>query len=314
MCLRDPRKAFEAKLLELGKDNEAIVAIYCDSASGGGLGAFFQAYPNRSVEVGISEQTAVGISAAMARQGFIPVVVAIDPFLTMRAYEQIRDDVGYMHTNVKLVASGGGLAYSTLGSTHMALEDVALMRTVPNLVVLCPGDADEVEFCLEEAIKIDGPVFIRMPRQAKEPPAKRTQRKMELGRGEVLVDGGVAAALFTYGPSTAEAVEAAEILQEQGVSMSVINFTTLKPLDEELIRHYASSAKKVFVLEEHAPNGGLGSAVADVLARSGISVPLKVFCVPEGAKQTGPYEALLNYYGISGSAVARRVMSVLSGD
>ena len=137
---------------------------------------------------------------------------------------------------------------------------------------------------------------------------------MELGRGEVLVDGGVAAALFTYGPSTAEAVEAAEILREQGVSMSVINFTTLKPLDEELIRHYASSAKKVFVLEEHAPNGGLGSAVADVLARSGISVPLKVFCVPEGAKQTGPYEALLNYYGISGSAVARRVMSVLSGD
>lgn len=103
MCLRDPRKAFEAKLLELGKDNEAIVAISCDSASGGGLGAFFQAYPNRSVEVGISEQTAVGISAAMARQGFIPVVVAIDPFLTMRAYEQIRDDVGYMHTNVKLV-------------------------------------------------------------------------------------------------------------------------------------------------------------------------------------------------------------------
>lgn len=183
MCLRDPRKAFEAKLLELGKDNEAIVAISCDSASGGGLGAFFQAYPNRSVEVGISEQTAVGISAAMARQGFIPVVVAIDPFLTMRAYEQIRDDVGYMHTNVKLVASGGGLAYSTLGSTHMALEDVALMRTVPNLVVLCPGDADEVEFCLEEAIKIDGPVFIRMPRQAKEPPAKRTQRKLELGRG-----------------------------------------------------------------------------------------------------------------------------------
>ena len=165
------------------KDNEAIVAISCDSASGGGLGAFSRPIPIGAWRSASANRPLWESARRWRVRALFQWSSPSTPFLTMRAYEQIRDDVGYMHTNVKLVTSGGGLAYSTLGSTHMALEDVALMRTVPNLVVLCPGDADEVEFCLEEAIKIDGPVFIRMPRQAKEPPAKRTQRKMELGRG-----------------------------------------------------------------------------------------------------------------------------------
>ena len=224
------REAYGKALVDLGTQNDKVVVLDADLAGATMTKYFKAAHPDRFYDCGIAEANMMNIAAGLSTMGLIPYCSTFAMFGAGRAYEQIRDDVGYMHTNVKLVASGGGLAYSTLGSTHMALEDVALMRTVPNLVVLCPGDADEVEFCLEEAIKIDGPVFIRMPRQAKEPPAKRTQRKLELGRGEVLADGGVAAALFTYGPSTAEAVEAAEILREQGVSMSVINFTTLKPL------------------------------------------------------------------------------------
>ena len=176
----DPRKAFEVKLVELAKENKNIVALSCDSAAGGGLGSFFKEFPERSVEIGISEQNAVSIAAAMSKQGLIPVLVIINPFLTMRAYEQVRDDLGYMNTNVKIVGSGGGLAYSTLGSTHIAVEDVALMRTVPHLTILSPGDADEVEAMLEQAIAIDGPVYIRMPRQARELPLPTPKKEQNV--------------------------------------------------------------------------------------------------------------------------------------
>lgn len=308
--MRDPRKAFESKLVALGEKNQRIFAVSCDSASGGGLSAFFHQFPTRSVEVGISEQNGVGICAALSRQGLIPVLVVINPFLTMRAYEQIRDDLGYMHCNVKIVGSGGGLAYSTLGSTHIAVEDVALMRTVPNLTILAPGDADEVEFALEEAVRIDGPVYIRMPRQARAAPKPAAERTLLLGRGEVLSDGGPA--LFTYGPSVEQAMLARQCLLDRGIEISVVNFTTLKPLDEACVLKYALRSRIVFTLEEHAPVGGLGSAVADILAQSGAGVPLIKLAVPEGAKQTGPYLELVESYGLSGEAVAKRIEETLA--
>jgi transketolase len=308
--MRDPRKAFESKLVELGKANERIYAISCDSASGGGLGAFFKEYPARSVEVGISEQTGVGVAAGLSRQGLIPVLVAINPFLTMRAYEQVRDDLGYMNCNVKIVGSGGGLAYSTLGSTHIALEDVALMSTIPHMTVLAPGDADEVEFALEEALRIEGPVYIRMPRQARQEPLPRERRTMEIGKGEVLSEGNVA--LFTYGPSVEQAMKAQAILKEEGIELSVVNFTTVKPLDTKSVLKFATDSPVVFTLEEHSLFGGLGTAVADVLAAQGAGVPLVKLGVPEGSKQTGPYDELVDYYGLSGQAVARKIKETLA--
>lgn len=214
--MRDPRKTFGQKLIELAEKNKKIFAISCDSASGGGLSDFFNRFPDRSVEVGISEQNAVGIAAAMSKEGLIPVLVAINPFLTMRAYEQVRDDLGYMNNNVKIVGSGGGLAYSTLGSTHIAVEDIALMRTIPHLAILAPGDAGEVEFALEQALAIEGPVYIRMPRQPREEPAPLFQRNLQLGKGEVLSVGDDAV-LFTYGPSATEALTAATLLKGKGI-------------------------------------------------------------------------------------------------
>ncbi|NCB63259.1 MAG: transketolase [Clostridia bacterium] len=307
--MRDPRKVFEDTLTALGAKNEKIVAVSCDSCSGGGLSAFFKAYPKRSVEVGISEQNAVSLCAAMSKQGFIPVLVVIDPFLTMRAYEQVRDDLGYSHTNVKIVASGGGLAYSTLGSTHMAVEDVAVMRTIPNLTIFCPGDADEVEFYLEQALAIDGPVFLRMPRQARPAPLALEMRNMAPYKTELLTRGNGDAVLFTYGPSVDEAMKAVDLLKEKGIGLTVVNCTTVKPLDEAAILAYTKGAKAAYVLEEHAPTGGLGSAVAEILAHYGVGVPLHVFAVPEGAKMTGPYDELLDYHGLSGSMVAERILA-----
>lgn len=312
--MRDPRKTFEDTLTALGAQNKKIVAVSCDSCSGGGLASFFKAYPERSVEVGISEQNAVSICAAMARQNLIPVLVVIDPFVTMRAYEQVRDDLGYSHANVKIVGSGGGLAYSTLGSTHMAVEDVAVMRTVPNMTIFCPGDADEVEFYLEQAIAIDGPVYIRMPRQAREAPMERAKRNMATCKTELLARGSGDAVLFTYGPSTEEALKAATLLRAQNVSLTVVNCTTVKPLDEAAVLAYAKGARAIYVLEEHAATGGLYSAVAEILARYGVGVPLHGFSVPEGAKMTGPYDELLDYYGLTGARVADRIMETFSCD
>lgn len=309
--MRDPRKAFEQKLVQLGEKNENIFALSCDSASGGGLSAFFARFPSRSVEIGISEQNGVGIAAAMARQGLIPVLVIINPFLTMRAYEQIRDDIGYMNNNVKIVGSGGGLAYSTLGSTHLAIEDIALMRTIPHLTILAPGDADEVEFALEQAIAIDGPVYIRMPRQARNEPLPISERKLELGRGERLTQGADAA-LFTYGPSTEEAFSAAQLLKEKGIEITVVNMTTVKPLDKKAVIDAAAGKKAVFTLEEHIATGGLGSAVAEVLAELGNAPALHMMAVPEGGKQTGPYPELLAYYGLDAQSVANSIEKVLA--
>lgn len=307
--MKDPRKTFEMKLVELARKDPRIVAVSCDSCSGGGLSAFFQEFPQRSIEVGISEQNAVSLCAAMSRQGLLPVLVIINPFLTMRAYEQIRDDLGYMNCKVIIVGSGGGLAYSTLGSTHIAVEDVGLMRSVPHLTILAPGDSDEVAFCLEQALAAEGPVYIRMPRQARSAPIEGP-RTMALGKAEIL-NLGTDAVLYTYGPSAEEAMKACRILKEQGVSLSVLNFTTLKPLDTDTILAHARGKKAVFTLEEHAPVGGLGSAVAEVLANAGIGVPLHVMAVPEGAKSTGPYDQLLDFYGLSGREAAKRIAAAL---
>ena len=306
----DPRKAFEVKLVELAKENKNIVALSCDSAAGGGLGSFFKEFPERSVEIGISEQNAVSIAAAMSKQGLIPVLVIINPFLTMRAYEQVRDDLGYMNTNVKIVGSGGGLAYSTLGSTHIAVEDVALMRTVPHLTILSPGDADEVEAMLEQAIAIDGPVYIRMPRQARELPLPTEARKIKVGETEVMRDGKDVA-IFAYGPSVSEAMAASKLLEEQGISAAVLNPISLAPLDEKTILDYAKKCKLVCTVEEHIKLGGLGSAVAEVLAEAGNCARLKRFGLDMGSKQTGPYPELVDYYGLSGKKLAESIKEEL---
>ncbi len=309
--MRDPRKAFDDKLVALGKQYENLYAVSCDSASGGGLSGYFKQFPERSIEFGISEQAAVSACAGLAKQGLIPVLVIINPFLTMRAFEQIRDDTGYTNVNVKMVGSGGGLAYSTLGSTHIAIEDVALLRTIPNLVILSPGDAGEVEAALEMAVSIDAPVYIRMPRQAQPEYKEIGQRGLEFAKGEVITEGNDVA-IFSYGPSTPEVVKATQILKEKGISATAVNFLTVKPLDEDAIKANIAGKKAVFTVEEHIETGGLGSAVAEIMAENAVGIKLCRLAIPLGSKQTGPYSELVEYYGISASKIAQKVIETLN--
>lgn len=303
----DPRKVFGETLLALGRANERIVAVSCDSASGAGMADFFKEFPERSVEAGISEQNAIGICAGLARRGFIPVIAAITPFLTMRAYEQVRDDLGYMNLNVKIVGSGGGLAYSTLGSTHQAVEDVALMRTVPNMTILCPCDGADIRKALETAFETQGPVYIRMPRQPREVIAQ--QRDLRFGKAEILKDGKDIAILAT-GPMTEEAQVAAEMLKKDGIDAAVLGFMTVRPLDEETIKAYAGKVGAIVTVEEHSVINGFGSAVAQCLAPEKEKPPVYITGIPEGAKETGPYKELLDYYGLTGERIAENIKKI----
>jgi len=304
----DPRKAFSNAFLQLGREYENLIGISCDSASGGGMSSFQKEYPDRMVEAGISEQNAVSMSAALAKQGFIPVIVAITPFLTMRAYEQIRDDIGYMNSNVKVVGSGGGLAYSTLGSTHQAIEDVALMRTIPNMTILTPCDAYDITQALRFAVENEGPFYIRMPRQPRE--IISDERKVVLGKAEVLKKGD-SLAIFAAGPMVEEAQIAAEILKKDNLDVAVLGFLTVHPLDQGAIDAYAQKVRAIFTVEEHSIVNGFGCAVAQSLADRKNKPPVYLLGIPEGAKNTGPYKELLNYYGLTGEKIAETMKKTI---
>ena len=307
MSMMDPRKAFDAALLELGRENKDIVGVSCDSALGGGMGSFFKAFPQRVVETGISEQNAIGICAALAKQGMIPIIAVITPFITMRAYEQVRDDIGYMNMNVKLVGSGGGLAYSTLGSTHQAIEDIALMRTISNMTILSPCDAYDVKEALRLAVSIKGPVYIRMPRQARQVIA--AERHVTGGKAEILKDGRDIA-IFATGPMVEEAQIASEILKGDGIDAAVLGFMTVRPLDELAINTYASKVRAIVTVEEHSVIGGFGNAVAQMLAPVRNAPPVHIMGIREGAKNTGPYKELLDHYGLTGERIAENIKNL----
>lgn len=306
---RDPRKEFARVFAEIGRDYDNVLSVSCDSASGGGLGEFNKEFPGRYVEVGISEQNAIGICAGLSKQNYIPVVVAITPFITMRCYEQIRNDIGYSKSNVKIVGSGAGLQYSTLGSSHEAVEDIGVLRTIPNLTILAPGDAYEIEMCLKESVKLNGPVYIRMPRYALEDIKSDTERNFKIGKGEILKKGEHLT-IFTYGTMVNEVLDACEILNESNIYPTVVDLTTVKPLDNELIISLYRESSLIITVEEHSVVGGIGSAIAEVICEEKGNAPLYKIGVEEGAVQTGPYRELLEDYGLTGRTLASKIKAI----
>ncbi|SCP98406.1 transketolase family protein [Anaerobium acetethylicum] len=299
MSITDPREAFAKALEEIGDNNDKVLAVSCDSASGSGYSPFISKYPDRYVEVGISEQTGVDISVGLAVNGFIPVISAIAPFLSMRAYEQVRNDVGYSNTNVKLIGSSSGLSHSPAGSSHQANEDMALMRTVPNMVVINPGDCYEIAMSLKKAVEYEGPVYIRMPRHPLEDILPIEERDFEIGKAEEICDGKSGITVIASGTVSNEAKRAVEELNKEGISCGMINVHTVQPLDQEMILKHASKTKLMFTVEEHSIIGGLGDAVAATITQlEGAPRLVKLGILP-GAVNTGPYRELLAAYGLT---------------
>ena len=307
--LRDPRKTFGAALVEVAEKNNRVVALSADSSSGSGMSPFHERFPERHFEFGIMEQGIVGISAGMASTGKIPFFVAIAPFVTSRPFEMVRNDLGYMRQNVKVVGRCAGMTYSDLGATHQSLEDIAIIRTIPGFTVVNPGCPVEINKAVHAITDHIGPVYMKLG-GPKMPVLFDEDYVFELGKGVTMKEGNDVTLVGT-GTVLSKAHAAAEILERQGISVRLINIHTIKPLDKELLIKAARETGAIVTVEEHYIAGGLGSAIAETLAEV-CPVRMKMIGVDDQFASNGPYEELLALYGLQPDQIAETVKAFLA--
>jgi transketolase len=306
--LADPRKVFGNQVFELAKQDPRILAISTDSSESSGFGPFKEYFPKRHLEFGLTEQSAIGFCAGLALSGKIPFFCAITPFITMRGYEQIRDDLVYTFTNVKIVGRNSGLDYSYLGYTHQSLEDIAIIRSLPNIMILVPSDPMEIRACVKEVAKYIGPVYIRIGSE-KIPTFHNSDYCFSLGKGEIL-QRGQDITLIAMGGMVWRALEAAKELVNLGIKVGVVNMPTIKPLDCELLLQISKETDIILTIEDHSIVGGLGSAVSEFLSQEN---PTRIFRLglPDVISSTGPYEEIMTKYNLSIKGITNSAMNIL---
>lgn len=302
--LFDPRKEFGKAVTELAAENQNIVVFSADSGKSSGFGDFIKLYPERYFECGIMEQGVVGMAAGMSTVGKIPVFCAIAPFAYARPFEMIRNDLGYMDQNVKIVGRNCGITYSDLGATHQGLDDFAITRMIPGMTVLAPQDPGEIRQAVRAMIAHKGPVYMRIGNP--KIPMLFEERTFEIGKGQLLRSGD-ALTLLSTGSATADAMEAVKILETEGISVEHIGLPTVFPLDEELIRASAKKTGKVLTVEEHYVCGGLGTMVTELLSEeSGVSVR-RLGLPHKYAVTCKDYRKIISYYKLDGDGIAQSV-------
>lgn len=306
--LHDCRDAFVSTLEALGAANEDIVAVCNDSVGSSKLAGFRDKFPERLINVGIAEQNMVGVGAGLANGGKIPFVCAASPFLTGRALEQIKADVSYSETNVKLVGISSGMAYGELGATHHSIEDFAWIRALPNVPVIAPADRVETAAVIEWAAAYEGGCFLRLSRVGV-PDLLPEGHRFELGRANVLRDGSDVT-LIANGTLSHRAMTAAALLDAEGISARVLNMATVRPIDSAAIVKAASETGAIVTCEEHTIFGGLGSAVAEVVVDE-CPVPMTRLGVPGVFAPTGSANFLLDEFGMSPQGIAESATGLL---
>ncbi|WP_028828371.1 transketolase family protein [Proteocatella sphenisci] len=293
---RATREAYGIALAEIAKNNDKIVVLDADLSKSTKSADFKKEYPERFFNAGIAEANMIGMAAGMAATGLIPFASTFAMFAAGRAFEQIRNSVAYPKMNVKIVGSHSGITVGEDGATHQAIEDISLMRSIPNMVVINPCDATETAAAVKAAAEYNGPVYIRTGRMAVEDLHEKGCN-FEIGKGEVLKSGDTMAIVAT-GICVKMALDAAEELSEKGINARVINISTIKPLDEELILKAARECGKIITVEEHSIIGGLGSAVSEAVCE-GFPVIVRKIGVRDVFGQSGKPEELLKCYGIT---------------
>ena len=300
----DPRKTFGKAVTDLAEINKDIVVLSADSGKSSGFGQFIEKYPERYFECGIMEQGVIGLASGLATTGKIPVFCAIAPFVTARPFEMFRNDLGYMKQNAKIVGRNCGITYSDLGATHHSLDDFALMRMIPGVVILAPQDPYEIIDAVQAMIDWKGPVYMRIGN-----PKIRVlydRKPFVIGQGRKISEGDDVT-LVTTGSVTAFAMEAVEILAEEGIHVDHIGMPTVWPLDEKLLLESVKKTGKVITVEEHYVKGGLGSIVLESLNANNIPIPVKMHGVPHEYASNGPYDELMAYYRLDGKGIAEIV-------
>ena len=303
------RDAYGEALAELGAVNENIVVLEADLSKSTKTSDFKKVYPERHFNMGIAEQNMLGVAAGFAAAGKIPFASSFAVFATGRAYDQIRNSIAYPNLNVKIAATHAGLTVGEDGGSHQMLEDIALMRALPNMTVIVPADGIETKQAVKAAAEYEGPVYIRMGRP-KVPVLFDDNYTFEIGKGVVLKEG-TDVTLVGTGIMVSKAVEAAELLAAEGISAAVVNISTIKPLDAELIVAQAQKTGAIVTCEEHNIYGGLGSAVAEVLVEN-CPVPMARVGVADKFGESGLPDELLEKYGLTAANIAAQAKAVIA--
>lgn len=301
------RESYGNALAELGKEYEDVVVLDADLAAATKTGVFKKAFPERHIDCGIAECNMIGVAAGIASTGKVPFASSFAMFAAGRAFEQVRNSVGYPKLNVKIGATHAGISVGEDGASHQCNEDIALMRTIPGMVVISPSDDVEAKAAVKAAYEHQGPVYMRFGRLAVPVINDHPDYKFELGKGVVLREGKDVAIIAT-GLPVANCLEAAEKLAADGIEAKVINIHTIKPLDEELVVAAAKETGKVVTVEEHSVIGGLGSAVCDVLSEQAPTKVLKIG-INDTYGESGPAAELIKKYGLDADSIYEKIKS-----
>ena len=303
------RDSYGNALVELGKKYENLVVLDADLAGATKTGIFQKAFPERHIDCGIAESNMMGIAAGLSTTGKVPFASTFAMFAAGRAYEQVRNSIGYPHLNVKIGATHAGISVGEDGATHQCNEDMALMRTIPGMVILNPSDDVEAKAAVEAAYLHDGPVYLRFGRLAVPVINDNPDYKFEIGKGIVLREGKDVT-IFATGLCVNETLLAVEKLAEDGIDAKVVNIHTIKPLDEELVVKSAQETGKVVTVEEHSVIGGLGGAVAEVLSEKAPTKMLRIG-INDVFGESGPAVKLLEKYGIDAAGIYEKVKAFM---
>ncbi len=300
------RQSYGEILEKLGEENKDIVVLDADLSEATKTSIFAKKFPDRFFDMGIAEANMMGVASGMASCGKIPFVSTFAVFASGRAYDQIRSSICYPNLNVKICATHCGITVGEDGATHQMLEDLALMRVLPNMTVICPSDDVETKYLIQEISKIKGPVYVRLARLGTQKIYEENQT-FEIGKA-VQIGEGTDATVFATGVVVTEAIKAKEILEREGIYIRVVDMHTIKPIDKEIIIKSAKETKKLISIEDHSVIGGLGSAIAEVLTED---YPCKLarIGIKDVFGQSGNAVELLKYFGLTSEEIVKRIKS-----
>jgi len=301
------RAVFGQAIFSLAEDEENLMVLSADLGKSSGLTRFIKLYPKNYLNVGISEQNMIGVAAGIAREGFVVFATSFAPFLSMRSSEQVRMNMGYMNANVKAVALGSGVAMSFLGNSHYGLEDIAIMRSISNLTIVSPADCSEIVKTVFAAANYEGPMYIRLTGETNNPIVYDQDYDFEIGKAITLAEGSEIT-IIANGTMVYHSLEAAKLLELEGISSKVVNMHTIKPLDNSVIDKAIESSKLIVSIEEHSIIGGLGGAIAEYKAQFENTPPQLMIGLPDKFGKVGEHSFLLDKYGLTAKKISDKII------
>ncbi|MBN3854493.1 transketolase [Paraburkholderia sp. Ac-20340] len=304
------RGVFGQAVLSVADQYPDMMVMSADLGNSSGLDRFKKAFPERFLNVGIAEQNMIGVAAGLAKEGYNVFATSFAPFISMRAAEQIRMNLGYMEMNVKAVAIGSGVSMAFLGNSHYGIEDAAVMRAIPNMTVVCPADCAEIFKTVEAAAAFEGPMYIRLTGAVNNPPVYTADYDFQIGRAHTLSEGSDVT-IVANGTMVYESLAAAKLLEAEGLSVGVVNMHTLKPIDTAAIDAAMARSKLLVTVEEHSVIGGLGSAVAEYKAAKRNAPPQLLIGLPDRFDKAGEYRYLLEKHGLVAAKIAERIRAAM---